>query len=142
MSILFFSSILWKKLFIISRLDLFWFRPRLVSLILVKLSSFVILVLPGCSSCRFSFLFRLSSLLFAFLFRLSSLAALNFVASSEVKDTVEDLTPRNICHPGASFAAIVAGESRLGVLAGILFLPGIGVGVEDGRGRFLASAKH
>ena len=28
-----------------------------------------------------------------------------------VKDTVEDLTPRNICHPGASLAAIVAGDS-------------------------------
>ena len=88
------------------------------------------------------FLLRLSSRLFALRLLLSSLAALNFVASSDVKETVEDFTPRNICHPGASFAAMVAGESLLGVLAGILFLPGIGVGVEDGAGKLLASAKH
>ena len=61
----------------------------------------------------------------AFLFpdnrlRLSSLAALNFVASSEVKETVWDLTPRNFSHPGASLAAIVAGDSRFGVAAGVL----------------------
>jgi len=46
-----------------------------------------------------------------------SLAALSLSTSSEVKETVEDFTPRNICQPGASLAAMVAGESRLGVLA-------------------------
>ena len=41
-----------------------------------------------------------------------SLAIVSAYACSHlVKDTVEDLTPRNICHPGASLAAIVAGES-------------------------------
>ena len=49
--------------------------------------------------------------------------------SSLVKDTVEDLTPRNICQPGASFAAIVAGDSRFGVDAGVL-PRGTGVGVD------------
>ena len=49
---------------------------------------------------------------------LESLAARNLLASSDVKLTVDDLTPRNICHPGASLAAMVAGESRFGVEAG------------------------
>lgn len=106
------------------------------------LSSRFTALLLRLSSCLFTFLLRLSSRLLALRLLLSSLAALNFVASSDVNDTVEDFTPRNICHPGASFAAIVAGESRLGVLAGILFLPGIGVGVDDGKGKLLASAKH
>ena len=51
------------------------------------------------------------------------------LTSSLVKDTVEDLTPRNICQPGASFAAIVAGDSRFGVDAGV-FPRGTGVGVD------------
>ena len=52
--------------------------------------------------------------------------------SSLVNDTVEDLTPRNICQPGASFAAMVAGDSLFGVDAGILpaCLLGTGVGVD------------
>jgi len=111
-------------------------------LIPVMLSSRFTALLLRLSSCLFKFLVRLSSLLLALRLLLSSLAARNFVASSDVKDTVDDLTPRNICHPGASLAAMVAGESLLGVFAGILFLPGIGVGVDDGRGKFLASGRH
>ena len=53
----------------------------------------------------------------------------SILTSSLVKDTVEDLTPRNICQPGASFAAIVAGDSRFGVDAGV-FPRGTGVGVD------------
>ena len=44
------------------------------------------------------------------------------MASSEVKLTVWDLTPRNFSHPGASLAAMVAGDSLLGVEAGLLLV--------------------
>ena len=47
--------------------------------------------------------------------------------SSLVNDTVEDLTPRNICQPGASFAAMVAGDSLFGVDAGVFPCRGTGV---------------
>ena len=89
-----FSSILWKKLS--RRLLLFLTSPppRLISSVFPE--------------------FRL---------RLSSRAARNLVASSEVKLTVWDLTPRNFSHPGAPLAAMVAGDSLLGVEALVLLAP-------------------
>ena len=102
LSFLLFSSILWKKLL---RTSLLWpppDRPRSSTLALV------------------------SSFLPPPLLLLSSLAALNLVASAEVKETVWDLTPRNFSQPGASLAAMVAGDSLLGVEAGVFR-----VGVDD-----------
>ena len=88
-----FSSILWKKL-LRRLLLLLTSPPRLISSVFPE--------------------FRL---------RLSSRAARNLVASSEVKLTVWDLTPRNFSHPGAPLAAMVAGDSLFGVEAGVLLPP-------------------
>ena len=69
------------------------------------------------------FLASLPSVFPEFRLRLSSRAARNLVASSEVKLTVWDLTPRNFSQPGAPLAAMVAGDSLFGVEAGVLLPP-------------------
>ena len=72
---------------------------------------------------RFLLFLPASSAFPEFRLRLSSRAARNLLASSEVKLTVWDLTPRNFSQPGAPLAAMVAGDSLFGVEAGVLLPP-------------------